>query len=89
MPALSDRPVLGSTVGDLAGGRWAISWVAYAANAPVTLLVIGSNAGMSGIDAPWSSWFLASVLGYIAFGLVFLTAHLTWFRHRATTPQPL
>lgn len=89
MPALRDRPVLGSTVGDLAGGRWAISWIAYAANAPVTLLVIGSNAGMSGFHAPWISWFLASVLGYIAFGLVFLTAHLTWFRHRATNPLPL
>lgn len=89
MPALSDKRVLGATVGDLAGGRWAISWIAYAANAPVTLLVIGSNAGMSGIRAPLSSWFLASVLGYIAFGFVFFAAHLTWFRHRVTNPQPL
>lgn len=86
MRALSRRIVLGSTVGDLIGGRWAISWIAYVLNAPVNLVAVGSNAGSSGLDAPWAAWLLASTLGYLGFGAVFLAAHLTLFRHRAARP---
>lgn len=86
MPALATKRILGSTVAELTGGRWAISWIAYVINAPVNLLAVGSNAGSTGPNASWPAWLLVSLIGYFAFGLVFLLAHLTVFRHRTTTP---
>lgn len=89
MRGLSDRAVLGSTVGALVGGRWAISWVVYLINAPLNLVAIGSNAGSSTPGATWSAWLLVSVVGYLAFGVVLLLAHWTAFRARALRPVPM
>ena len=89
MRGLADRGVLGSTVGALVGGRWAISWIAYLLNAPLNLVAIGSNAGLSTPDATWSAWLLVSVIGYLAFGIVLLLAHWTAFRRRAQRPVPM
>lgn len=86
MRALDRRQVLGSSIRDLIGGRWAISWIAYVLNAPLNVIAIGSNAGSSAAGASWGAWALVSVLGYLAFGLVFLIAHLTFFRNRALRP---
>lgn len=89
MRGLADRRVLGSTVGVLVGGRWAISWIAYLVNAPLNLVAIGSNAGSSTPEATWSAWLLVSVIGYLAFGIVLLLAHWTAFRRRAQRPVPM
>lgn len=87
MPELARKRVLGSSVNDLIGGRWAISLIAYAVNAPVNLIVIGSNAGSSASSTSWTTWLAAAAVAYVAFGLVFLLAHLTAFRHRAQSPR--
>ena len=89
MRGLSDKQVLGSTVGALVGGRWAISWIAYVVNAPLNLVAIGSNAGSSTPNATWSAWLLVSAIGYLAFGIVLLLAHWTAFRRRAQRPVPM
>lgn len=89
MRGLADRRALGSTVGVLVGGRWAISWIAYLVNAPLNLVAIGSNAGSSTPEATWSAWLLVSVIGYLAFGIVLLLAHWTAFRRRAQRPVPM
>ena len=81
--------ILGSTLRELVGGRWAISLLAYAINAPLTLAAIGSNADASLPGALWWQWVAVAAIGYAAFGIVLWLAHVTVFRDRATKPLPV
>lgn len=81
--------ILGSTVRELVGGRWAISLLAYAINAPLTLVAIGSNADVSVPGARWWQWVVVAIVGYGAFGLVLWVAHRTAFRDRSIAPVPV
>lgn len=83
-----DRVVLGSSVRDHIGGRWAISWIAYAINVPINLLGITSNV-IDARDAPPLAWLAVWSLGYAALGLVFLVANATLFRNRRVSPVPI
>ena len=81
--------MLGESVGELVGGRWAVSLAAYAINAPINIAAISSNAAASLAGAQWWQWLAVSVIGYLAFGAVLLLAHLTVFRNRTTHPVPV
>lgn len=83
---MSPRLILGKSLREHIGGRWAISLLAYAVDAPLNLLSIGSNANSADGDTEAWTWLLIAVIGYLALGLVVLLADLTFFRNRRVTP---
>lgn len=83
---MSTRLILGKSLREHIGGRWAISWLAYVVDAPLNLLSIGSNANSADGDTEALTWLLIAVIGYLALGLVVLLANLTIFRNRRVTP---
>lgn len=89
MPARTDRRTLGLTLREHIGGRWAISLLAYAINAPlsIVLTVINASASQQGISV--GALLLLSVLGYIGFGVVALVANVSVFRDRRAHPRPV
>lgn len=85
---IGDRVVLGLSIRDHIGGRWAISWIAYVINAPINLLGTSSNV-LDARDAPPLSWLTIWILGYAVLGLVLLLANVTFFRNRRLSPVPV
>ena len=81
------RPILGLTLREHIGGRWAISLLAYALNAPINIAL--TFAGSLGAAAGWGPALSLAVLGYLAFGAVALLADVTVFRHRRQQPVPI
>lgn len=85
---IADRRVMGRTLRELIGGRWAISWIAYVINLPINLIGISSNVvDASSVDP--SAWLAIWAAGYATLGAVLLLAHLTLFRHRRIRPVPI
>lgn len=69
------------------GGRWAISWQAYAITAPLALgsLVLGGSRSWA--DVP--RWLLIGAIAVAAAGAWILLLDRTAFRHRAVLPVPV
>lgn len=82
---IGDVEILGLTLRQLIGGRWAVSWVLYLINLPLNFLGMSSQiVDARSLDA--SSWVVVWAIGYAAFGVVLLAANLTVLRNRRTTP---
>ena len=77
--------ILGLTLRQLIGGRWAVSWVLYVINLPLNFLGMSSHI-VDARSADVLSWVLVWLIAYVVFGLVLLAAHLTVLRNRRTTP---
>lgn len=84
----ANRMVLGTSIADHIGGRWAISWIAYVINAPINMFGMLSNI-VDARQAPLGTWLLVWLAGYTALGGVLLLANVTAFRHRRTSPVPV
>lgn len=72
---------------DRIGGRWAISWQAFAVTIPFAVTTVVVSTARS-----WSEvllWILAGLVGAFAAGIWVVFMHGTVFRHRATQPVPL
>jgi signal transduction histidine kinase len=82
---IDDVEVLGLTLRQLIGGRWAVSWVLYLINLPLNFLGMGSHI-VDARSADVLSWVMVWAIAYVAFGAVLLAAHLTVLRNRRTTP---
>lgn len=82
---IGDTRLLGSTLRQLIGGRWAVSWILYLINLPLNFIGMASNV-VSVDNAYVGEWIALWAVGYIAFGAVLFAAHLTVLRHRETTP---
>lgn len=85
---IGDRAVLGLSIRDHIGGRWAISWIAYVINAPINLLGTSTNV-LDARDAPALAWLSIWILGYVVLGLILLLANATFFRNRRLSPVPV
>lgn len=75
------------SLADRAGGRWAISWQAYALSAPVSTLAIIGAAGKFAKKS--NQLFLISAVAVSAtalVGLFLFGLHKTLFRNRSTVP---
>lgn len=84
--ARRDRRVLGLTLREHVGGRWAISLPAYLIGLPLNLLSIGSNS----LDARAPlTWLFIGLISYGALGLVLWLGSVTAFRNRRTSPVPV
>jgi two-component system, NarL family, sensor histidine kinase UhpB len=86
---MSTSLILGKSLREHIGGRWAISLLAYAVNAPLNLLSIGSNANSADGDSQAWAWLLIAAIGYLALGVVVLLADVTIFRNRRVAPMPI
>jgi signal transduction histidine kinase len=84
-----DNRVLGLTIREHIGGRWAVSLLAYLLNIPLNVLAILTHVTQSPSASDALSWLGVATVGYIALGLVLLLAHLTVLRHRRTQPVPV
>lgn len=71
-------------------GRWAISLTAYLVAAPFWIFGFVFNENVTYVS--WSNAFtifLIATAGHVGLGLVFLIAHLSVLRNRASKPIPL
>src|SRR6056297_443907 len=82
---IGDTKVLGKTLRQLIGGRWAVSWVLYLVNLPLNFLGMSSHI-VDARSADVFSWVIVWTIAYVAFGVVLLAANLTVLRNRRTTP---
>ena len=80
--------VLGKTVGERIGGRWAISLIFYVLNLPINFVTIGSNMS-GGMEGNIGSWFFIWAAGYSLFGVILLLANFTLFRNRRVHAVPI
>lgn len=88
MPARTDRTILGLTLRQHIGGRWAISLLAYGINAPINIaLTFSGNANATGVTAQQT--LMLAVLGYLGFGVVALLGDVSVFRHRRVRPASI
>lgn len=90
MPTADD--ILGKSLREHIGGRWAISLLAYVLNIPLNIIAISANVSDARVLSDPQS--LAQLLGigvagYVMFGGVLLTANVTLFRHRRVAPVPV
>lgn len=82
----TDNRILGLTIREHIGGRWAVSLLAYLLNIPLNLLAILTHVTQSPSASDALKWLGVATVGYLALGLVLLLAHLTVLRHRRTQP---
>lgn len=82
----TERVILGKSLREHIGGRWAISLWMFAIGFPFNVAAIAANVGES--SAPWQ-WLGIGVASYLALGLVWWLASLTLFRARAASPVPI
>ncbi len=80
--------VLGKTVGERIGGRWAISLIFYVLNLPINFVTIGSNMS-GGMEGNIGSWVFIWAAGYSLFGVILLLANFTLFRNRRVHAVPI
>lgn len=78
--------VLGKTLREHIGGRWAISLIAYVINAPINLLSIFGNASASEGQQVSALWWVVAATGYLVFGAIIWLASGTLFRNRRIKP---
>jgi len=83
------RRILGLTLREHIGGRWAISLVGYLILAPFTLITLASDITSMPANNQWVLWLLAAIASYLGFGLVYLLANFTFFRNRRFHPVPI
>lgn len=86
---MATRTVLGKTFREHIGGRWAISWQAYALNVPLNFLAISTSIRVEPVGAQWLGWGLVALVGLAAIAVVFVVASLTVLRRRREQPVPI
>lgn len=83
---MSPRSVLGLSLRDHIGGRWAISWQAYAINAPVSAVSVLTVIDLPTTARGWAAAVSVMVIGLGVIAAYFVTADRTLLRNRRTRP---
>jgi signal transduction histidine kinase len=86
---MTQRIILGKTLRQHIGGRWAVSWQLYALNIPLNALAITTSIREIPTGLQWLGWIGVAIVGLIAIALVFFFASLTVLRHRRERPAPI
>jgi len=86
---MSERTVLGLSLRQHIGGRWAISWQAYVLNLPLNLLAVATLITSAPTAGQWRGWGVVALLGVAAIGVGFVLADATILRHRRQRPLPI
>lgn len=81
--------ILGHSLREHIGGRWAISWWVILVSAPFGLIVgLNNMAEVSG-GTDVGRWILVSLIGVVFVIAVLAAANFTLFRKRASQPVPI
>lgn len=83
------RRILGLTLRQHIGGRWAISWQIYVLNLPLNALAVSTVISSVPQASQWWGWLLVSLVGPAVIAGLFVVADVTWMRHRRITPVPV
>jgi len=86
---MAERRVLGLTLREHIGGRWAISWVLFIINVPFNMLSITTNISGQPEGGQWFGWFLVALAGIVTIGVFFLFGDFVLFRNRRVHPVPV
>ena len=86
---MADRRVLGLTLREHIGGRWAISWVLFVINIPFNMLSITTNISGQPEGSQWFGWFLVALAGLATIGVFFLLGDFVLFRNRRVHSVPV
>ena len=86
---MTSRTVLGLSPRDHIGGRWAVSWQAYAINAPVSAASVLAVIDLPTTAAEWAAAACVMLIGLAVIAVFFLLADLTFLRNRRRHPVPI
>ena len=81
--------ILGATLREHMGGRFAIPWVLVAISAPFGFLAGLTNMTDASATADLGRWIIVSLIGAAVIVVVLAAAHFTLFRHRESSPVPM
>jgi len=81
------EPDLAPSLSERLGGRWAISWQAFALSVPLAALAVAASA--SSDPGRMLSWFGITLIALVAVGAWTYLMHRTVFRNRVIQPVPL
>jgi len=83
------RRILGLTLREHVGGRWAISWVLFVINIPFNMFSITTNISAQPQEFQWIGWFFVALAGLATIGVFFLIGDFVLFKNRASNPVPV
>ena len=86
---LFPESILGMTVREHVGGRFAIPWIAVAISLPLNIFSTIATNVTAESDGTVLDWFIVSLAGVAAMLLVFLIAQLTVLRQARLRPVPV
>ena len=88
---MSDRQrlILGSTLRQHIGGRWAISIISVLAATPMGIAASGANVASVQGRQSFEQWLILGVVGSLVIVAVLIAANFTFFRNRRIRPVPL
>ena len=83
---MNSRRVLGKSLREHIGGRWAISWLLYLVNVPFNMLAITTSIRTEPQGLQWWGWLAVAVAGLLAIAVGFVVADYTILRNRRVRP---
>lgn len=83
---MSSKQILGKSLREHIGGRWAISWLLYLANVPFNMLAVTTSIRSEPQGLQWWGWVAVSVAGLLAIAVGFVVADYTILRNRRVRP---
>lgn len=86
---MTSRTVLGLSLRDHIGGRWAISWQVYAINAPVSAASVLAVIDLPSTRQAWAAAGLVMLIGLAVIAVFFIAADLSFLRNRRRHPVPI
>lgn len=86
---MESKAVLGKTLRQHIGGRWAISWVLYLINIPFNALAVATGIRTDPQGQELWGWAVVAVAGLLAIAIGFVVADFTVLRRRREHPVPI
>ena len=81
--------LLGVSLREHIGGRWAVSLLLFAVYVPLGIVATIGNLSTTVPGTTLGTLLLASTLSLVPVGLILWLSDLTWLRHRRTHPAPV
>lgn len=81
--------LLGASLREHIGGRWAVSLLLFAVYVPLGIVATIGNVSTTVPGTTLGALLLASTLSLVPVGLILWLSDLTWLRHRRTHPAPV
>lgn len=81
--------LLGSTLRELIGGRWAVSLLLFALYIPLGIFATIGNLSTTVPGTTLGQILVASTLSLVPVGLILWLSSLTWLRDRRESPAPI